>query len=567
MVLADLGRKLNAALSSLNRAPVVDEKVLDATLKEVCAALLESDVNVKLVSSLRQKVKTKVKASLEAGSDKLKDGNKKNILQKAVFDELVHLVDPGVEPYKPKKGQPNVIMAVGLQGNGKTTTCTKLAVYYQKRGYKSCIVCADTFRAGAFDQTRQSATKAKVAYFGSYTETDPVTIAAQGVSKFKKERFDVIIVDTSGRHKQESELFEEMVQISEAVKPHMTVLILDASIGQAAEAQSRAFKDSADFGAIIVTKMDGHAKGGGAISAVAATKTPIIFLGTGEHLTDLDRFSPQPFISKLLGMGDMQGLMEHMQDLAQQNPDKQKEMAKKLEEGKLSIRDWREQIQNVMNMGPISKIASMIPGLPQDMLQGSDEDGAQRLKRMIYISDSMTAAELDSDGSPFMEMGKDGKPIGLTCRVTRVAKGSGTSVREVEELLCQYRMMSNMAKQAGGKNGWLQAIQKMQSAAGGRGRGPNGMPTPTQIEAMKRAMPPGMLQQMQRQMRGGGMQEMMKAMMQGQGGDQMDMEEMQRMMSQMGGGLGGLGGLGSGMPNMSDMFKMMGMGGMGGGGR
>ncbi|KAF8921215.1 signal recognition particle protein [Mucidula mucida] len=557
MVLADLGRKLNAALSSLNRAPVVDEKVLDATLKEITAALLESDVNVKLVASLRQKVKAKVKAAIES-ADKSKDVNRKNLIQKAVFDELVHLVDPGVEPYKPKKGQTNVLMAVGLQGNGKTTTCTKLAVHYQKRGFKSAIVCADTFRAGAFDQTRQSATKAKVAYFGSYTETDPVAIAAQGVAKFKKERFEVIIVDTSGRHKQESELFEEMVQIGEAVKPDMTVLILDASIGQAAEAQSRAFKESANFGAIIVTKMDGHAKGGGAISAVAATQTPIIFLGVGEHLHDLDRFSPNR-------------LMEHMQDLATQNPDKQKEMAKKLEEGKLSIRDWREQISNVMNMGPISKIASMIPGLPQDLLQGSDEEGGQRMKRMIYITDSMTAMELDSDGTPFMELGKDGKPIGLTWRVTRVARGSGTSVREVEELLCQYRMMANMAKQAGGKNGWLSAIQKMQAAAGGKGRGAGGMPTPAQIQAMQRSMPPGMLQQMQRQMRsGGGMQEMMKAMMQGQGGDQMDMDEMQRMMASMGNGLGGLGGLANslggmgGMGGMADMMKMMGMGGGGG---
>lgn len=273
-------------------------------------------------------------------------------------------VSPLIRLFRP------LLIPISSQGNGKTTTCTKLAVHYQKRGFKSAIVCADTFRAGAFDQTRQSATKAKVAYFGSYTETDPVSIAAQGVAKFKKERFEVIIVDTSGRHKQESELFQEMVQIGDAVKPNMTVLILDASIGQAAEAQSRAFKESADFGAIIVTKMDGHAKGGGAISAyatcllqycrsstadtynlsVAATQTPIIFLGVGEHLHDLDRFSPQPFISKLLGLGDMQGLMEHMQDLATQNPDKQKEMAKKLEEGKLSIRDWREQIQNVMNM-------------------------------------------------------------------------------------------------------------------------------------------------------------------------------------------------------------------------
>jgi signal recognition particle subunit SRP54 len=187
----------------------------------------------------------------------------------------------------------------------------------------------------------------------------------------------------------------------------------------------------------------------------------------------------------------------------------------------------------------------MIPGLPQELLQGSDEEGTLRMKRMIFMTDSMTTMELDSDGSPFMELGKDGKPIGLTWRVTRVAKGSGTSVREVEELLCQYRMMANVAKQAGGKNGWLSAMQKMQAAAGGKGRGANGMPTPAQIQAMQvrkviadlmpllniiqRAMPPGMLQQMQRQIRnGGGMQEMMKAMMQGQGGDQLDMEEMQR---------------------------------------
>ena len=171
----------------------------------------------------------------------------------------------------------------------------------------------------------------------------------------------------------------------------------------------------------------------------------------------------------------------------------------------------------------------MIPGLPQDILNGSDEEGSLRMKRMIYITDSMSAYELDGDGSCFLTTGKDGKPDGITWRVTRVARGSGTSVREVEELLCQYRMMSNMAKQAGGKNGWIQAMQKMQAAAGGRGRGANGMPTPAQIQAMQRAMPPGMLQQMQKAMRGGGgMQEMLKAMMRNQGGGDVDMEEMQR---------------------------------------
>ncbi|CAE6487265.1 unnamed protein product [Rhizoctonia solani] len=552
MVLTDLGRKINDAFAQLQRAPVVDDKVLDAILKDVCAALLESDVNVKLVATLRQKVKATAKAAFEGGADKGKEANRKGVVQKAVFDELVRLVDPGVEPYKPTKGKSNVIMAVGLQGNGKTTT-----------------FCADTFRAGAFDQTRQSATKAKVAYFGSYTETDPVAIASQGVAKFKKERFDVIIVDTSGRHRQETELFQEMVQIGEAVTPDMTVLVLDASIGQAAEAQSRAFKESSNFGAIIVTKMDGHAKGGGAISAVAATQTPIIFLGVGEHLTDLDKFSPQPFISKMLGLGDMQGLMETIQDMAMSNPDKHKEMAKKLEEGKLSIRDWREQINNVMSMGPISKLASMIPGLPAELLQGGDEEGTRRMKRMIFITDSMTAEELDSDGMVFLERGPDGTPTSLSRRVVRVAKGSGTSVREVEETLTQYRMMANMAKSAGGKNGWMSAIQKMQQAAGPP-RGPNGMPTQQQIAEMRRALPPSMLQNLQKMRQGGGIKEMMRSMMGGADADPQELEEMEAMMAQMskGGGMPGMpgmGGLGGGMPDMSAMMRMMGMGGMGGG--
>ena len=190
------------------------------------------------------------------------------------------LVDTHEKPYEPKPKKTNVIMLVGLQGAGKTTTCTKvltlyqynlanmqLALYYQRRGFKSCLVCADTFRAGAFDQLKQNAIKARIPFFGSYTETDPAVIAAQGVERFKKEKYTVIIVDTSGRHRQEDELFKEMVEIGNAIKPDSTIMILDASIGQAAEAQSKAFKESSNFGSIIITKMDGHAKGGGAISA------------------------------------------------------------------------------------------------------------------------------------------------------------------------------------------------------------------------------------------------------------------------------------------------------------
>ncbi|KAG8750749.1 Signal recognition particle [Ceratobasidium sp. 428] len=265
----------------------------------------------------------------------------------------------------------------------------------------------------------------------------------------------------------------------------------------------------------------------------------------------------------MLGMGDMQGLMETIQDMALSNPDKHKEMAKKLEEGKLSIRDWREQISNVMNMGPISKLASMIPGLPAELLQGGDEEGSRRMKRMLFITDSMTAAELDSDGMIFLDKGADGTPTALSPRVLRIAKGSGTNVREVEEMLTQYRMMANMAKSAGGKNGWMSAIQKMQQAAGPP-RGPNGMPTQQQIAEMRRALPPGMLQNLQRMRQGGGgIQDMMRSMMGGANADPQELAEMEEMMAQMSRG-GGMPGMGGGMPDMSSMMRMMGMGGMGG---
>ena len=485
-------------------------------IKEICAALLEADVNVKLVGTLRKSIKATVNFK-----DLPPAVNKKRLIQKAVFDELVKLVDPHAEPFKPKKGKANVIMFVGLQGSGKTTTCTKLARHYQTRGFRSCLVCADTFRAGAFDQLKQNATKAKIPYFGSLTSTDPAQVASEGVAKFKKERFEVIIVDTSGRHRQEKDLFDEMTQIQRAITPDQTIMVLDATIGQQAEAQSKAFKETADYGAIIITKTDGHASGGGAISAVAATHTPIVFIGTGEHMLDLERFSPQPFVSKLLGMGDMQGLVEHVQALKLD----QKDTMKHLAEGVFTIRDLRDQLQNIMKMGPLSKMAGMIPGLGQMMGGMDDEEGSVKMKRMIYVCDSMNNKELDSDGKIFVEQ---------PARMTRVARGSGTSVREVEELLSQQKVMAGMAKKMGGMS---KNMQKAQGQMGGGNR-------QQQMAAMQKRM-----------------QSLGQGGMGGGGGGMPDMGSLMKMM----GGMGGAGG--GGMPDMASMMKMMGgMGGMGGGG-
>lgn len=500
MVLADLGKRINDAVTGLARSNVVDEQVIDNMLKEICNALLESDVNFQLVANLRKRIKIKINVSDSPGI------NKKKLIQKTVFDELCLLVDCKSEPFTPKKKKSNVIMFVGLQGAGKTTTCTKLAVYYKRRGFKVAVVCADTFRAGAYDQLKQNANKARVAFYGSVTETDPVKVAAFGVDLFKKEKFEIIIVDTSGRHQQEAELFTEMIQIGEAVNPNQTIMVLDASIGQAAESQSRAFKESANFGAIILTKMDGHAKGGGAISAVAATNTPIVFIGTGEHIADIETFSPRQFISKLLGIGDIQGLMEHVKSL---NLD-QKETMKHLEQGIFTIRDFKDQLGNIMKMGPLKQIASMLPGGFGQMLnQAGEEETTNKLKRMIYILDSMTDKELDSDGRIFIKE---------KTRLVRVARGSGTSVTEVETLLMQTRMMEKMAGMS----------KNMMSAQ-------NSKMNPQQ--RMK------MMQQMKN---GGGMPDM---------SSMMNMPGMQDMMKQFAGGAGG-------MPGMQDMMKQFGGGGM-----
>ncbi|CAI7575938.1 hypothetical protein N7533_010734 [Penicillium manginii] len=532
MVLQDLGRRINSAVNDLTRSNNLDEKAFDDMLKEICAALLSADVNVKLVQTLRKSIKSSVNFSQIPAAT-----NKKRLIQKTVFDELVALVDPHADSFRPKKGRSNVIMFVGLQGAGKTTTCTKLARHYQTRGFKTALVCADTFRAGAFDQLKQNATKAKIPYYGSLTQTDPAVVAAEGVAKFKKERFDIIIVDTSGRHRQEEELFTEMTQIQDAVTPDQTILVLDSTIGQAAEGQSSAFKATADFGAIIITKTDGHAAGGGAISAVAATHTPIIFLGTGEHMMDLERFEPRAFVQKLLGMGDVAGLVEHVQAITKDSAGA-KETYKHIAEGIYTVRDFRENITSIMKMGPLSKLSGMIPGL-SNLTQGlDDEDGSLKLRRMIYIFDSMTTAELDSDGKMFTD-----KPS----RMVRIAHGSGTTVREVEDLLSQHRMMAGMAKKVGGQKKQMQraqnmmkggnnqqqmaAMQKRMAAMGGGGAG--GMP----------GMPAGMDMAKMMEMMGGG----------GGGG----MPDISSMMSQLG-GMGGLSGL---------MGAMGGGGGGGGRGR
>lgn len=495
MVLAELGSRISRALQDMNKVTVIDEKALSDCLNEIARALIQADVQFKMVKNMQDNIKKIVNLEeLAAGH------NKRVIIEKAIFKELCSMLDPGKVPFQPKKGKTSVIMFVGLQGSGKTTTCGKYAYHYQRKGWKPALVCADTFRAGAFDQLKQNATKAKIPFYGSYTETDPAKIAQEGVERFKQEGCDLIIVDTSGRHKQEASLFEEMRQVSESASPDLVIFVMDGSIGQAAFEQAQAFRESVSVGAVIVTKMDGHAKGGGALSAVAATKSPVVFIGTGEHMDEFEAFEAEPFVSRLLGQGDWSGFMGKIKDMIPM--EQQPELLQKLQEGHFTLRIMYEQFQNIMKMGPLGQVMQMIPGYSQELMpKGREKESVARLKKFMCMMDSMTNEELDS-GNPKLFSDR---------RIMRVARGSGRHPLEVQELLEEYKRMEKI---------W----GKMKGLKMGKKGEMNSMARNMNAKHLSSALPPAMLKQMGGL---GGIENLMK---------QMNTKEFAQMFSQMQGG-------------------------------
>ena len=430
MVLQELGERIRDALNKLNKSDDIDQKLLNEMVNSLGLALLKADVKIQLVKKVQTNIREKF---LEIQEE---TGNKKLMIQRQVVKELQNMLTSKKQPYKMEKGKSNVVMFVGLQGSGKTTTCTKYANFYQKKGWKVGLVCADTFRAGAFDQLKQNATKCRIPFYGSYTEMDPVKIAEEGVSFFKEKKFEIIIVDTSGRHKQEEALFDEMKQVSNAIKPQEIIFVMDSHIGQACHDQALAFKNAVDIGSVIITKLDGHAKGGGALSAVAATESPIIFIGTGEHFDEFEKFNPESFIKRLLGMGDIKGLFEKVQEVY--SKETQEKLAKNLSKGIFSLRDMRDQYTSVMKMGPLDKVVNMIPGMSNLMPEGSEKEASKKMKRYLCMMDSMTDGELD------------GKNKIDESRIKRIARGSGVTILEVKIMLEEHKRFSKIIERMGG---------------------------------------------------------------------------------------------------------------------
>lgn len=566
MVLAELGGKLRDTLRKLHSSSgKVTKEQLDSLLGDISRALIESDVNVKMVMTMREKIKEKVMDLVEAAAAAEANGqttastlqsNLSKTVQKEIIAELTAMLTPDNKAYTLKRGKANVVLFVGLQGSGKTTSIAKYANYHQRRGYKVAMVCADTFRAGAFDQLKQNATKLRVPFYGSYTEADPVVIAEDGVAQFQKEKYEVIIVDTSGRHKQESALFDEMQEIAAAVKPNNTVLVVDATQGQAVYDQALAFHSAVDVGSVIITKLDGGAKGGGALSAVAATQSPIIFTGTGEHFEDLDPFHAQSFVSKLLGYGDMRGLTEALKDVDGGDKDA---LMKQLELGKFCLRDMYKQFTKVLSMGGMSKMMGMMPGMPDYLIPkggGGDQDSTNRLKKFMYMMDSMTDKELDGK----VDLGNFKTDPIVISRIRRIAAGSGTHPKEVMMLLQVHKQFEGMVGKNKGLFGKGAQAKQQQMAA-------QMQKNPKLIQQRLNQMDPKMLQQM------GGRDKVMEMMQQmakngggpggGPGGG--GAPDMAAMMGGMGGGMGGMGGMGM-PPGMMGGMPPGGMGGGAGGG-
>jgi signal recognition particle subunit SRP54 len=414
-----LGSSLKDALKKLAGKTVVDRAAVEELVKDLQRALLQADVNVRLVMELSKTIKTR---ALE--EEPPKGMAVREHVLRIVYQELVRLMGSAGDV----KLGPQTILMAGLQGSGKTTTTAKLARYFQRKGLKTAVICADTFRPGAFEQLSTLCLRINIPCYGEPGEKDARVIVRNGLKE--KEHAEVVIIDTQGRHALEDDLIAEIIDLNTMSLATHRWLVLDAAIGQKASEQAKRFHEAISIDGVIITKMDGTAKGGGALSAVSETGAGIVFIGSGETIEDLERFDPDGFISRLLGMGDLRALMERAQETVGETEIDVNAMMR----GKFTLRDMYKQLEAINKMGPLKQIMGMLPlgnvDLPGDVYDVT----STKMSRYRIVMDSMTAKELD-----------DPSVIGSS-RVQRIAFGAGASPDEVRELLKYYKNMKRMLK-------------------------------------------------------------------------------------------------------------------------
>ena len=423
-MLGNLGKNLTKTMKKLAGMTIIDEEVVKEVVKDIQRALIQSDVNIKLVLKLSKTIEER----------SLKEEPPKGITAKEhviriVYEELVNLL--GEKPVEIDiTNKPYKILFVGLQGSGKTTTIAKLSKYLQKKGFNPAVVVSDTWRPAAYEQLRQLTEDMNVPLYGDPENTDALDLARKGLEEFKKH--DIVIVDTAGRHKEEKDLLDEMEQISQVVNPDEVILVIDGTIGQQAREQAQAFSKTTDIGSIIITKLDGSAKGGGALSAVAEIGAPIKFIGTGEKLDDFEAFDPERFISRLLGMGDIKTLLEKAEEIAQEDVDM--ESMDHLLSGKFTLKDMYSQFEMMNKMGPMQQVMNMLPGMGGKLPKNASQVTEEKLDKYKIMMDSMTEYELTHP------------EVIKQSRVKRISRGAGVRNEDVKELLKYYNMTKKAIK-------------------------------------------------------------------------------------------------------------------------
>jgi signal recognition particle subunit SRP54 len=437
MVMDKLSNSLQDALKKLVGAGRIDERTVNDVVKDIQRALLQSDVNVKMVMQLSKSIKERA-----LDEDVPQGMNPREHVIRIVYEELMKIVGEGTGiPLKPQK-----IMMIGLQGSGKTTTTAKLARYFQRKGLKPAVVCADTFRPGAYQQLKTLCESLNVAFYGEEGNPDAVGIVERGLAEIDK--YDVKIIDTAGRHSLENDLIDEMERIHAISSPDYKLLVLDAGIGQQASEQAKAFNDSVGISGVVISKLDGTAKGGGAMSAVAATDSSIAFIGVGETPEDLEKFEADRFISRLLGMGDLRSLMEKAEETLSEDELDVESMMK----GKFTLKDMYKQLEAMNKMGPMKQIMQMLPlgGMGMKVSDDAYEVTGQKMAQYKTLMDSMTEEEMTNP-----------RIIGSS-RIKRISIGAGSTPETVRELLKYHKQMQNAMKgMRGGKFNMKKMMKKM----------------------------------------------------------------------------------------------------------
>jgi signal recognition particle subunit SRP54 len=443
-MLDNLRTGLRGAIKKIMRASDINEELIDSLCKDIQRALLQADVNVKLVLEITKRIKER-----SMNEEPVKGLTRKDHIITILYGELARLLGYSGQTIKNiNKSQqtaetiinfePNkqsIILMLGIQGSGKTTVTAKIARWLSKQGYSVGVIGADTWRPGALTQLKMNCSRINAEVYGEEANTDAIDIVRKGVEHFRAQSLDVVIVDTAGRHKEESSLLEEMRDMRNAINPDLVLLVIDGTIGQQAFNQAKAFHEAAAIGGIIVTKLDGTAKGGGVLAASAATGARVMFIGTGERIDDLEVFSPTSFVGRILGMGDIQAILEMARGLELQADENQ---AKRLLSGKMTIEDFYAQMENVGKMG-FRNVIDNLPGL-SGMLKEDQLDVLEgKMEKWRFIIQSMTKYE------------KRNPEIINESRRKRIARGSGLTEHEVKDLVKQYSNSKTMMKQAKGR--------------------------------------------------------------------------------------------------------------------